>query len=53
MALYNKVIEFYSAKNNEHESTKYLQKLKLMYSDPGLQSVLMQPTTPQQAQGSS
>lgn len=35
-ALYQKVIEYYSATNNMDESFKYLQKLKMMFSEPGL-----------------
>jgi hypothetical protein len=37
------VIEFYSATNNMDESFKYLQKLKMMFSEPGLSAE--QPST--------
>lgn len=54
MALYNKAIEYYSAKNDMDKATQYLSKLKQMFSDPGLQSVSQQETpTPNQPQEKS
>ena len=47
MALYNKVIEFYSATNNMDKSMVYLDKLKKMFSDPALQSASATTPAPQ------
>jgi len=36
MALYNKAITYWSAKNNMEKTAIYLQKLKQLFEDPGL-----------------
>jgi hypothetical protein len=38
ISLYNKAIEYYAALNKMEESQEYLARLKLVFSDPDLQS---------------
>jgi hypothetical protein len=43
MALYNKAIEYYGAKNNMDKSQMYLTRLKQLFEVPELSSTPQQP----------